>query len=318
MAKTTEIVKSTTEELVTIGQFSEDDIRHRIYTIRGVQVMLDRDLAECYQVTTGRLNEAVKRNSERFPEDFMFRLTDEETANWKSQIAITNSIKMGLRHNPYAFTEEGVAQLSSVLRSEVAVQASIRIHRAFVAMRRFLMQNAGMFQRIEQLERRQLITDSRVDDAHSRIESVLNRLDDGSLKHKLGMFFDGQMFESYSLVEELVKRADKRVILIDDYVDAGVLEHFRMRGEGASVDVYVHERHQTATMKNTFEVYHQQYPSEHVELHSFNKAHDRWLIIDDEVYHFGASIKDLGLKWFSVNLVTEYTADELIARLSEK
>lgn len=304
-----------TESVAIYNQFTEDDIRHRIYTIRGVQVMLDRDLAECYQVTTGRLNEAVKRNSERFPHDFMFQLTDEETATWKSQIAITNSIKMGLRHNPYAFTEEGIAQLAGVLRSAVAVQTSIRIQRAFVAMRHFLMQNAGVFQRIEQLERRQLMTDSRVDDVHSQIESVLSRLDDGSLKHKLGMFFDGQMFESYSLVEELVKRASKRVVLIDDYVDAGVLEHFRMRGVGATVDVYVNKRHQTATMKETFERYHQQYPNEHVELHTFNKAHDRWLIIDDEVYHFGASIKDLGLKWFSVNLVTEYTADELMARL---
>lgn len=322
MARKNDIVK--VEAAMMNSGFAEDDIRHRIYTIRGVQVMLDRDLGYYFQVETKVLNQAVKRNERRFPERFMFQLTEKEWQDWKSQFVTTNymsneeiaAIKMGVRRPPYVFTEEGIAQLSAVLHSDIAIEASIRIIDAFVAMRHFLIQNAGVFQRIEQLERRQLMTDSRVDDAHSRIESVLNRLDDGSLKHKLGMFFDGQMFESYSLVEELVKRASKRVVLIDDYVDAGVLEHFRMRGEGATVDVYVNRYHQTATMKDTFDKYHAQYPGEHVELHTFNKAHDRWLIIDDEVYHFGASIKDLGLKWFSVNRVTEYTAEELMRRLN--
>jgi len=330
MAKTNKIVKSVPAEVVTLTEtFSEDDIRHRIYTIRGVQVMLDRDLAFLYQVQTGHLNEAVKRNKERFPEDFMFQLTKDEWTAMKSQFAISNiddeSLKSqfamsngrgGIRRLPYAFTEEGVSQLASVLRSRVAIQTSIRIQRVFVAMRKFLMQNAGVFQRLEQLERHQLQTDTRVDDANARIETVLNKLDDGSLKHKLGMFFDGQMFESFSLVEELVKRAQKRIVLIDDYVDAAVLEHFRMRSKAVVVDVYVNKMHQTTAMKNAFEAYHKQYPKEHVELHTFNKSHDRWLIIDDEVYHFGASIKDLGLKWFSVNQVTEYTATELINRIN--
>lgn len=295
--------------------YNQEAIQSRIYTIRGVPVMLDRDLAELYQVTTSALNQAVKRNIGRFPEDFMFQLTDEETENWKSQFVITNSIKMGLRHNPYAFTEEGVSQLSSILRSSIAVEMSVRIHRAFVVMRKFIANNAGIFQRLEHMELRQLESDQRINDTNSRIDQILDRMDDGSLKHKLGMFFDGQMFESFSLVEELVKRAKRRVVLIDDYVDASVLEHFRMRQPGASVDVYVHQHHQTRTMLQTFRLYNQQYSGEHVQLHTFNKSHDRWLIIDDEVYHFGASIKDLGKKWFSVNLVTEYTADELINRL---
>lgn len=324
MAKKNEIAKSTTEELVTIAQFSEDDIRHRIFTIRGVQVMLDRDLAVLYQVETRRINEAVKRNLTRFPDDFRFQLTKEEYDTLMSQDVISRSqnatMNKGRGHNlkylPYVFTEEGVGQLSAVLKSDVAAAVSVRIQRVFVAMRRFIVANAGVLQRLESLEQFRLEARKNMQSVDKRFDDILDRMDDGSLKHKLGMFFDGQMFESYSLVEELVKRAGRRVILIDDYVDAGVLEHFRMRGEGASVDVYVHERHQTATMKNTFEVYHQQYPSEHVALHTFNKAHDRWLIIDDEVYHFGASIKDLGLKWFSVNLVTEYSADELIARLN--
>lgn len=310
-----ELYKSSASIVPSVDSFSEDDIRNHIYTIRGVQVMLDRDIALLYQVSTGRLNEAVKRNIERFPADFMFQLSDEETQKWKSQIAITNSIKMGLRHNPYVFTEQGVSQLASVLRSDVAVQASIRIQRAFVAMRNFLVQNAGVFQRLEQLEYHQLLTDNKVEDAHSRIDVLLNRLDDGSLKHKLGMFFDGQMFESFSLVEELVKRAKQRIVLIDDYVDGEVIERLRMRAGGVKVDIYVQKIHQTSAMKQAFEIYHRQYPNEHVELHTFDKSHDRWLIIDDEVYHFGASIKDLGKKWFSVNRVTEYTASNLLTRI---
>jgi len=327
MATDTSSIQPVSTQALDI--YTQDTIQSRIYTIRGVQVMLDRDLAMLYQIPTGRLNEAVKRNIERFPDDFMFQLTKDEWESLKSQIVISNSDNEGLKSQiatskngrggvrklPYAFTEEGVSQLASVLHSSVAIQTSIRIHRAFVAMRKFLTANAGVFQRLDQLERHQLLTDTRVDDANARIENVLNRLDDGSLRHKLGMFFDGQMFESFSLVEELVKRAHTRIVLIDDYVDANVLEHFRLRDLTATVDVYVHQRHQTPAMLQAFQLYHQQYPSEHVQLHTFNKAHDRWLIIDDEVYHFGASIKDLGLKWFSVNLVTEYTADDLIARL---
>lgn len=303
--------------------FSEDEVRRRIYTIRGTQVMLDRDLAYYFKVDTKVLNQAVKRNIKRFPDRFMFQMTELEWQDWKSQFVTTNymsteemnAIKIGVRRPPYAFSEEGVAQLSAVLHSEIAIEASIRIIDAFVSMRRFLIQNAGLFQRLEQLEHHQFVTDNRVEETNNKIETVISRLDDGSLKHKLGMFFDGQMFDSFSLIEELVKRAQNRVILIDDYVDANVLEHFRLRGRDANVDIYVNQRHQTVAMKQMFDLYHKQYPAEHVELHTFNKSHDRWLIIDDEVYHFGASIKDLGLKWFSVNKVTEFNADEIIARL---
>lgn len=326
MAKNNDIVK--VEAAVINSGFTEDDIRHRIYTIRGVQVMLDRDLAIMYGVETGALNRQVKRNIDRFPSDFMFQLTKEEWDSLKCQNGISNMVEVlkcqngisnsrgGARYLPYAFTEEGVSTIPTVLRSPQAAQTHVLIMRAFVAMRKFIIANAGVLQRLERVELKQLRSEQWKDEVERRFDDILDRMDDGSLKHKLGMFFDGQMFESYSLVEELVKRASKRVVLIDDYVDAGVLEHFRMRGEGATVDVYVNKYHQTTTMKDTFDKYHAQYPGEHVELHTFNKAHDRWLIIDDEVYHFGASIKDLGLKWFSVNRVTEYSAEELMRRLN--
>lgn len=315
MAISKDIKPTALDSIPAPLQFSEEDIRHRIYTIRGVQVMIDRDLAAFFDVTTGALNQAVKRNMARFPERFMFQLTEQEFSDWKSQIVITNSMKMGLRQRPYAFTEQGVSQLSSVLKSERAVVMSIRIIDAFVAMRKFIAQNAGAFQRLDQVERHLILTDAKLDETNSRIDRVLDQMENGQLKHKLGIFFENQMFDAYVVVEEIVKRCTKRLVLIDDYVDGEVLERFRVRKQGATVDVYVQNIHQTRTMQSAFDTYHRQYPTEHVELHTFNLSHDRWLIVDDEVYHFGASIKDLGKKWFEVSRITEYTADELIARL---
>lgn len=325
MAKTKEEIIKATSIAPTI-LLTEDDIRHRIYTIRGVQVMLDKDLALLYEAETKRINEAVKRNQTRFPVDFYFQLTKEEWNLLMSQNATsrseTNSMSQnassrwgGTRKLPYVFTEEGVGQLSAVLKSDVAAVTSVRIQRAFVAMRRYLAANAGVLQRLDQMERHLVLTDCKLDDTNSRIDRVLDQMEDGTLKHKLGVFFDHQMFDAYVLVEELVKRCKRRLVLIDDYVDGDVLERFRVRESGATVDVYVQNIHKTRAMETVFETYHRQYPSEHVELHIFNLSHDRWLIVDDEVYHFGASIKDLGKKWFSVDRITEYSAEELIARL---
>ena len=282
--------------------------------------MLDRDLAECYGVTTGALNQAVKRNIGRFPERFMFQMSQEEFENWKSQIVITNSLKMGLRQRPYVFTEQGITQLSAVLRSKTAIEVSIRINDAFHAMRHYIMNNAGILQRMTNIEAHQLQTDILVEEwqneTNKRFDDILRRLDDGSLKAKIGVFFDGQMFDAFALVEEIVKKCNRRICLIDDYIDADVLQRFRQRNLTATVDCYVNQRHITSAMQLAFAQYNAQYPTEHVELHTFNKSHDRWLIIDDTVYHFGASIKDLGKKWFSVDIVTEHTADELITKIT--
>jgi len=317
MAHSVDIEGSKLELSIVSDRFSEEDIRHRIYTIRGVQVMLDKDLAELFEVTTGALNQAVKRNIARFPERFMFQLDEQEFAIWKSQIVITNSIKMGLRQRPYAFTEQGVSQLSSVLKSKRAIAMSIRIIDAFVAMRRYLVANAGLLQRLEHIEIKQLENEQWKLKVGERFDQILDRMEDGSLKHKLGIFFNNQMFDAYVVVEEIVKRCKLRLVLIDDYVDGDVLERFRARSKGATVDVYVQNIHKTRSMETAFEAYHRQYPTEHVELHTFNLSHDRWLIVDDEVYHFGASIKDLGKKWFEVSRITEYTADELLARIHQ-
>ena len=259
---------------------TQEQIQAHIYTIRGMQVMLDKDLAVYYGITTSALNQAVKRNADRFPDDFMFQLTKEELqsilmsqnvmSSLKSQNVILESEKDfqnvtsnwgGTRKLPYAFTETGVSSLASVLRGPRASQTHVMIMRAFVAMRRYLTANAGVLQRLDQVEIRQLQsqrqTEQWVTEVNQRFDQILDRLDDGSLKAKMGVFFDQQKFTDFCA----------------------------------------------------------QYPGTHCQLHTFEQSHDRWLIIDKTVYHFGASIKDLGKRWFSVDICTEYTADELLARL---
>ena len=301
---TIQIHKASKQQLEV---YTQDTIQSRIMTIRGHQVIMDADLAEFYQVKTIALNQAVKRNEARFPLRYRFQLTEDE-----KQELITNCDRFkSLKHSsylPYAFTEQGVTQLSAVLRSNIAVEMSIRINDAFHAMRKFIVNNAGIFQRLEAVELKQISTDK-------KINQILDRLDDGTLKQKLGIFFDGQMFDAFVLVEELILKATKRIILIDDYITASLLQRFHKRSPGVTLDCYVKARCATPDLKEAIAQYNAQYPNEPTILHTFEKSHDRWLIIDDTVYHFGASLKDLGKRWFSVSVISEHTADELISRL---
>ena len=206
-------------------------VESMIHSIRGMQVMLDFDLACLYGIETKRLKEQVRRNRNRFPSDIMFELTDEEFESLRSQIATSNK-RGGLRYHPFAFTETGVAMLSSVLNSEQAIQVNLQIMRAFVSMRRFMVANAQVFQRIEALEFKQIENGKKIDE-------IFSKLDSGELKPKLGVFFEGQMFDAFLLVENLIKRATKRLVLVDDYVDASVLERFSLRNEKVSVDILI-------------------------------------------------------------------------------
>ena len=287
--------------------YTQDTIQSRIMTIREHQVIMDADLAEFYQVKTIALNQAVKRNEARFPLRYRFQLTEDE-----QQELITNCDRFkSLKHSsylPYAFTEQGVTQLSAVLRSNIAIEMSIRIYDESHAMRKFLINKPCIMRRLKAIDLKQIPTDQ-------KINQILDRLDDGTLKQKLGIFFDGQMFDAFVLVEELILKATKRIILIDDYITASLLQRFHKRKSGVTLDCYVKARFATSDLQEVFAQYNSQYPSEPTVLHTFEHSHDRWLIIDDTVYHFGASLKDLGKRWFSVDIITEHTADELISRL---
>ena len=269
-----------------------ETIEKRIFTFRGVQVMLDRDLALLYHVTTGALNQAVKRNIKRFPGRFMFQLTKEEFENWKSQIVISNvysqdeiaSLKMGVRRYPYVFTEQGVAQLSAVLHSEVAVEASVRVMDAFVAMRRFLTANAAMFQRLDILEHKQLETDKKLDIVLDKIEELSPAVTTEQL------FQSGCVWDAYMFVCDLIRSAEQRIILVDNFVDERVLTMLDKRGAGVKAEV--HTRY-TEQIVLDFDKHNRQYaPISYVQLP--HAVHDRYLIVDENVWLLGTSVKDMG------------------------
>lgn len=277
-------------------------IESRIFTLRGKQVMVDKDLAELYDVDTKRLNEQVKRNIERFPEHFRFQLSTQERDELVANCDRLNSLK----HSsvcPYAFTEQGVAMLSAVLKSEMAIRTSIRIIEAFVAMRNFLMNKASLFQRIERLELKQLKTDEKVD-------AILDKLAD--LKEpKEGIFFNGQIFDAYAFVAGLIRKAEKRIVVIDSYIDESVLVQLAKRKCDVTVDIYDGKISQQ--LRQDVACHNAQYPG--VTLHSYKKAHDRFLIIDEDVYHIGHSLKDLGKKLFAFSKMEVMTGTELLSQL---
>ena len=271
------------------------DIKPLIRVIRDQQVMIDRDLALLYGVETRRLNEQVKRNIARFPDDFMFQLNKEEFEDWKSHFATSNSIIMGARKLPYAFTEQGIAMLSSVLKSQTAVDVNIRIMRAFVSMRRFVATNAQLFQRLETVEYRQLEMKRHQEMTDKRIDKVFNLLET-SIPPIQGIFYAGQVFDAYSFATDLIRSAKKSLLLIDNYIDESVLLMLSKRRSGVCATVYTQKI--TAQLQLDIEKHNRQYPP--VEMRIYNKCHDRFLIIDStEVYHIGASLKDLGKKMFA-------------------
>ena len=280
--------KNTSEALSSLSEtdmnsITVSNIQSRIYNIRGVQVMIDRDLAEMYGVETAQLNRQVKRNIERFPEDFMFQLTKEECEILKCQNG-TSSWGGDRRALPHAFTEQGLAMLSGILRSDTAIQANIVIMRAFVAMRRFLSANAGLFQRIEHLEERQLITDQKMEEVLQRMDALSPTVTPEQI------FATGCIWDAWDYVSRLIRSATSRIIIIDNFVDERVLTLLTKRNKGVSATI--HTRYNEQLLLDLHK-HNEQY--EHVDLIQLpHKSHDRFLVIDEEVYLLGASIKDMG------------------------
>lgn len=194
--------------------------------------------------------------------------------------------------------------LSSVLTSEIAIQANVQIMRAFAAMRRFLVSNAQVFQRLENLEYKQIATDQKV-------EKLYEKLEEGKLKPRQGVFFEGQIFDAYSFVCGLIKQAAREVILFDNYVDETVLTLLDKRLAGVKATIYTKQVSQQLQLDLTR--HNAQYAP--IDIKPFNKAHDRFLIIDDRVYHIGASLKDLGKKWFAFSLMNDISSSDLVKKV---
>ncbi|MFD1166973.1 ORF6N domain-containing protein [Sphingobacterium daejeonense] len=266
-------------------------IKNLIYTIRDKQVILDSDLAKIYQVETKVFNQAVKRNVERFPENFRFQLTQDEfdTINLRSQIVTSSFNYGGRRYLPYVFTEQGIAMLSAVLRSDVAVKVSIEIMNAFVEMRKLLISNASLFHRLNKIELKQLESDQ-------KFEEIFKALESDKLHSDKGVFYDGQIFDAYTFVSDIIRSAKSSIILIDNYVDDTVLTLLGKRNDNVTATIYT--KNISNQLKLDLQRYNSQYPQ--IEIEVFSDAHDRFIIIDQtELYHIGASLKDLGKKWFA-------------------
>ena len=265
------------------------EIRNLIYTIRGKQVMLDSDLAALYQVETKNLNKAVKRNIERFPVSFCFQLTEEEVENLRFQFGTSSLSYGGRRYLPYVFTEQGVAMASAILRSDIAVKMSVEIMEAFVEMRRMLISNASLFHRLDNIELKQL-------EADQKFEEIFKALESDKLHSEKGIFYNGQVFDAYTFVSDIIRSAKSSIILLDNYVDDTVLTLLGKRKTNVTATIL------TKSISNQLRLdlqrYNSQYPP--VDIEVFSDAHDRFLIIDNmELYHIGASLKDLGKKWFA-------------------
>lgn len=270
---------------------NRQEIERRIYTFRGQQVMLDSDLAKIYQVETKVFNQAVKRNTERFPQHFRFQLTQDEfdIINLRSQFVTSSMNYGGRRYLPYVFTEQGIAMLSAVLRSAIAVKVSIEIMNAFVQMRRTLIGNASLFHRMDKMELKQLETDQ-------KFEEIFKALEGNKLHSEKGIFYNGQIFDAHAFVSDIIRSAKDSIVLIDNYVDDTVLTLLSKRNNNVKTTIYT--RSISNQLRLDLQRYNSQYPK--IELKIFSDAHDRFLIIDDrELYHIGASLKDLGKKWFA-------------------
>jgi phage regulator Rha-like protein len=262
-------------------------IKNKIHTIRGVQVMLDSDLAELYGVEVKVLNQAVKRNKERFPEDFMFQLTEFELDFLRSQIVTAKTAWSKKRFLPYVFTEQGVAMLSSVLRSKKAVEANVLIMRAFVEIRRFLIKNAYVFQEFQRINQKLITHDE-------QLEKVFKAMDNKELPRQ-GIFFNCQVFDAFVFISKLIQTAQTRIVLIDNYVDENTLQLFS--DKTSEVLLKIHTRHLSKKLLLAENKFNQQHGR--LIINQFEDSHDRFIIIDDEVYHIGASLKDLGKRWFA-------------------
>lgn len=281
---------------------STEKIENMIHYVREQQVMIDSDLALLYNVETKRLNESVKRNAKRFPESFCFQLTEDEYADLRSQFATSNtenaSSKGGRRYLPYVFTEQGIAMLSAVLRSDEAIQVSVNIMNVFVKMRRFLAENALMFDKLNNLELKQLEYQKESNKKFDQIFAYISEHEEVGQK----IFFEGQIYDAFSLLISIVGKAEKSIVLIDNYVDVGTLNILAKKKDGVDVTIYTVRR--TRLAGQDIANFNSQYPT--LTVNYTGAFHDRFLIIDEETaYHIGASLKDAGKKCFGISRIED-------------
>ena len=289
----------------------ENDLKNKIYTIRGVQVMLDSDLAEIYGYETKRFNEQVKNNIERFDEDFRFQLTQDEVDVLRSKFSTTNISTMS-RSLPYAFTEQGIYMLMTVLKGELAVKQSKTLIRLFKQMKDFVLTNSQLFAEIDSIKKHLIESDLHHKENDKRIDELFTLMDKYKIEEKQGIFFQGQIFDAYAKFEIFIQSAKKEIVLIDGYVDLTVLERLAKKQKGVNVLLYTDSK--TKITNLDVQKFNAQYPT--LTLNFTSKMHDRFLIIDNSVlYHIGASLKDLAKKCFAFEILDSSLIPSVLGNL---
>ena len=287
---------------------NSEEIKKLIYTIRGKQVMLDSDVAMLYHYETKNVNKAMKRNIERFPEDFCFQLTNDEFKNLRFQFGTlnkkVNNGKVTRKYLPYVYTEQGISMLAGVLKNDIAIQVSISIIRAFIEMRKFISLNSQIFERLTNVEYKLL-------DHDKKFDKVFNELQKDE-KFKQKIFFQGQIYDAYSLVIDIIRRAKSKIVIIDNYIDDSILKILVKKNK--NVEVVILTSKNSNISKLDIQKFNKEYPI--FKVVKTDKFHDRFIIIDNkELYHCGASIKDLGKKCFGINKMEDI---EIIKKFNEE
>lgn len=304
-------------EELNVVKYEIENIKNLIYTIREKQVMLDSDVAILYHYETKRINETVRRNKERFPINFCFQLTKDETENLRSQFATSSLEKEnygGRRTLPYVFTEQGIAMLSGLLKNEIAIQVSINIMNAFVEMRKLLVTNGQVFERLSNVEYKLLEQDRMLSDHEKNFEKVFDELQKNKKeKFSQKIFFDGQIYDSYSLIIDIIKTAKNKILIIDNYIDDSILKMLAKKNK--DVEVVILTSQNSNISKLDINKFNKQYPI--LKIAITNKFHDRFIVIDNkELYHCGASLKDLGKKCFAISKMEDTEYVEKVNKLS--
>lgn len=288
--------------LVVQDNISNEEIKHLIYTIRGKQVMLDSDVSMLYHYETKKINQTVKRNINRFPERFCFKLTEEELETMWSQIVTTSKSEVNKyrskKYLPYVFTEQGIAMLSGLLKNEIAVQVSIKIMDAFVEMRKYINLNKYLFEKVITIESKM---DKKFTEYDKKFDEVFDQLQhEENIKQKV--FFEGQIYDAYSLIIDIIKKAYKKILIIDNYTDDSILKMLTKKNKNVEVVILTSDK--SNIEKIDIQKFNKEYPI--LKIAKTNKFHDRFIIIDNrEMYHLGASIKDLGKKCFGINKIED-------------
>ena len=280
-------------KLLIQNELSSDEIKNLIYTIRGKQVMLDSDVGKLYHYETKRINETVKRNIERFPIDFCFQLTSTEYNSLKSHIATSNN-RGGKQKLPYVLTEKGILMLSGLLKNEIAIEISIRIVEAFVEMRKFIYANGQLFERLTNVEFKLLEHDKKFNQIFNQLQQEEN------IKQKI--FFEGQIYDAYSIIIDIIRKANKKILIIDNYIDDSILKMLSKKKN--TVEVVILTSKNSNIQHIDVQKFNKEYPK--LKIARTDKFHDRFILIDNkEMYHLGASIKDLGKKCFGINKIED-------------